>query len=345
MKRLLLAVALMCIPAPALAQNTVQLTPVPRQQFNDSSGRPLAGGFFYSYVAGSSTPQATYTDSTGTTQNTNPVQLDSGGFATIWLLQAPYRICVANSSNVQQWCVDQVTTGANLLILTNLWTNPQTWQTFGTFSAGLSVAGGLTTDTLATSGGIGVGGAPASLSGGINGNAGWALAVANTALVTFTSGNVAVNGAISIAGPILSNFNSGPPFVVASSTQVANLNASLLEGQTFESPNPIGSTAANSGVFTSMTVQNLIGGTCVQAGTNGLLESVPGICLNPSIVGLTTKLLAANVDLPANTLITVDAQTVNMPASGCPCRVIISYSYFWETVAGSGADTINMYRH
>jgi hypothetical protein len=169
MKRLLLAVALMCIPAPALAQVTVQLTPVPRMQFLSNSGSPLSGGFIYTYNAGTSTPAATYVDSSGVIQNTNPVQLDGGGFATIWLAQIPYKICVANSSNVQQYCTDNVTSGANLLVLSNLWTNPQTWQALGTFTAGLSVAGGASIDNLSLSCGIGIGGAPVSTACGING--------------------------------------------------------------------------------------------------------------------------------------------------------------------------------
>lgn len=43
-------------------------------------GQPLAGGLVNIYVAGSvSTPQVTYTDSTGTTQNANPLVLNSAG--------------------------------------------------------------------------------------------------------------------------------------------------------------------------------------------------------------------------------------------------------------------------
>ncbi len=54
-------------------------------QFLDDNGDPLAGGKLYSYEAGTSTPLATYTDVTGSVANSNPVILDSGGRASVWI--------------------------------------------------------------------------------------------------------------------------------------------------------------------------------------------------------------------------------------------------------------------
>ena len=48
-------------------------------------GLPLVGGLLNSYVAGTSTPQATYTDSTMGTPNLNPVKLNASGQAAVWL--------------------------------------------------------------------------------------------------------------------------------------------------------------------------------------------------------------------------------------------------------------------
>ena len=50
-----------------------------------AQGLPLIGGLLYSYIAGTSTPQATYTDSTMGTPNTNPVVLNASGQAPVWL--------------------------------------------------------------------------------------------------------------------------------------------------------------------------------------------------------------------------------------------------------------------
>jgi hypothetical protein len=56
-------------------------------QFFDDSGLPLAGGKLTTYLAGTTTPQPTYTTSAGTTPNPNPVVLDAAGRppAQIWL--------------------------------------------------------------------------------------------------------------------------------------------------------------------------------------------------------------------------------------------------------------------
>jgi len=109
MKRLLLALALiMSFPIFAQAQTAVQLSPVARQQFFNASGVPLAGGFIYTYLGGTSTPAATYTDSSGTIQNTNPIVLDSGGFATIWLANQKYKMVAFDANSTQQWTVDNV---------------------------------------------------------------------------------------------------------------------------------------------------------------------------------------------------------------------------------------------
>lgn len=83
------------------------LTPLPKMQLFDSSGVPLNGGKLYTYVAGTSTPKATYTDSSGNTANTNPVILDSAGRANIWL-EGNYKMILADSSDSVIWTVDNV---------------------------------------------------------------------------------------------------------------------------------------------------------------------------------------------------------------------------------------------
>jgi hypothetical protein len=84
------------------------ITPTAKAQFIDAAGIPLAGGFVYTYAAGTTTPQATYTDSTGATANTNPIILDSRGEANIWLGSATYKFRLCNSSNTEIWTVDNI---------------------------------------------------------------------------------------------------------------------------------------------------------------------------------------------------------------------------------------------
>lgn len=76
------------------------LAPYFYQQFSDSNGNPLSGGKVYSYQAGTSTPQATYTDSSGGTPNANPIILDASGSASVWLDPAlSYKFILKDSSD------------------------------------------------------------------------------------------------------------------------------------------------------------------------------------------------------------------------------------------------------
>jgi hypothetical protein len=65
----------------------MNLAPCFRQQFFDSNGDPLAGGFIYTYQAGTTTPLVTYTDASGDpgSENENPIELDASGSCRIWL--------------------------------------------------------------------------------------------------------------------------------------------------------------------------------------------------------------------------------------------------------------------
>lgn len=86
------------------------LTPMPKMQFFDNNGDPLAGGKLYTYEPGTSTPKATYTDQGGGTPNANPVILDSAGRADVWLIGS-YKFRLDDSSDVTIWTVDNINTG------------------------------------------------------------------------------------------------------------------------------------------------------------------------------------------------------------------------------------------
>lgn len=79
---------LIVLVAPLFAQPTLPNAvpaPQPEVQYFDTDGTPLASGKLCTYAANSSTPLATYTDSTAGTPNTNPVTLDAAGRASIWV--------------------------------------------------------------------------------------------------------------------------------------------------------------------------------------------------------------------------------------------------------------------
>lgn len=75
----------------------------------------LTGGLLYSYQAGTTTPQATYTDETGETPATNPLVLDSAGRVPVWITNQAYKFVLKDSSGNIQWTVDNVS-----------WINPGT---------------------------------------------------------------------------------------------------------------------------------------------------------------------------------------------------------------------------
>lgn len=63
-----------------MAATTYYLSPISLLiQIFSNIGIPLQGGFVATYLPGSTTPVITYTDSTGTTQNANPIPLSSAG--------------------------------------------------------------------------------------------------------------------------------------------------------------------------------------------------------------------------------------------------------------------------
>lgn len=84
------------------------ITPIPKTQFIGADGVPLVGGKVYTYAAGTTTPQVTYTDSTGSTANSNPIILDSRGEANIWLGEATYKFKLLDADNVEIWTVDYI---------------------------------------------------------------------------------------------------------------------------------------------------------------------------------------------------------------------------------------------
>jgi hypothetical protein len=86
------------------------LTPSPKVQFFDANGEPLVGGKLYTYAAGTSSPLATYTDSTGNTANANPVILDSRGEANVWLGPSRYKWALYTSTDTLIWTVDGIGT-------------------------------------------------------------------------------------------------------------------------------------------------------------------------------------------------------------------------------------------
>jgi hypothetical protein len=91
---------------------------VPKYQFNSSAGVPLVGGTLETYLAGTTTPVATYSDSALSSSNGTSITLDSRGEATLWLDDTKtYKFVLKDALGVTQWTVDNISGSLNLASL------------------------------------------------------------------------------------------------------------------------------------------------------------------------------------------------------------------------------------
>ena len=97
-------------------------------QLFTNSGVILSGGKLYTYAAGTTTPQATYTSFSGATAHTNPIILDSAGRVPggeIWLSTPPYKFSLYTSTDVLIATYDNIR-GAGAVSVTNYTGNGST---------------------------------------------------------------------------------------------------------------------------------------------------------------------------------------------------------------------------
>lgn len=82
-------------------------------QFFDNNGVILSGGKIYTYAAGTTTPQATYTSASGTTPHANPIILDSAGrvpSGEIWLTDGlVYKFVIETATAILIGTYDNIT--------------------------------------------------------------------------------------------------------------------------------------------------------------------------------------------------------------------------------------------
>lgn len=111
------AILFLTLAASAFAQLTLPNAvpmPTPEIQYLDANGAPLAGAKLCTYAAGTTTPLATYTDSTAVTPNSNPIVLDSAGRASVWVGPKLYKFVLrvggdgTCTTGVVQWTQDNV---------------------------------------------------------------------------------------------------------------------------------------------------------------------------------------------------------------------------------------------
>jgi hypothetical protein len=107
------------------AAQSVVLSPWPKAHFDDNNGNPCVGCKLFTYLAGTTTKQLTYTDSGGGTANVDPVILDARGEANVWLTAGlTYKYVLAPSTDSDPptnayWTVDDIpSTGFSVSVTT-----------------------------------------------------------------------------------------------------------------------------------------------------------------------------------------------------------------------------------
>lgn len=303
MKRIVFMLALVCSFA-SVSPAQVQLAPFVKAQWFDSNGKPMAGGCIFSYSSGSSTPLATYADYSGSIPNTNPVILDSAGRADIWLSGQSYRLRLVApggincSTGSQIWQEDGINSSVTqLLALNNTWSGNNSFQATTTFGGPVTFNLGFTSN----------GPSNLTLGGSLNGTFSGSPIFSGTP--NFSNGFSTTD--LTLSGQLISTLPTGtPPFVVASTTQVPNLNVSQLEGCTWEVPCTIGSTTPNNAFLTAL-----------QANTSFVLHGSTPLT---AVQGSDTSLLSAGtVAGPAGNPLCTDAN-LGATTSGCAAGHVIS---------------------
>ncbi len=180
-------------------------------------------------------------------------------------------------------------------------TTPSTGA-FTTLSATGAITGATATNTIngiiINSGAVS-GVSTIGLSGAITG----ATATNTINGLIINSGALSGITTINASGQITSTLITGTaPFVVASTTNVANLNASSLNGATFTAPGSIGSTTPGSGAFTTLSATGAITGATATNTINGVIIN-SGAVSNVSTLGLSGAITGATATNTINGLI------------------------------------------
>ena len=204
-------------------------------QFFDNNGTILSGGKLYTYYAGTTTPLTTYTSSSGSTANTNPIILDSAGRVPneIWInTTATAKFILKDSTDVLIGTWDNIPSYASSLNLTGTNNAVAYFNSVGTFTSSSNLT--FNGSNLTVAGGITAGSNVA-----ITGN------ISTTGTATF-GGNTAITGTISATGGITSS--------TTAVTQAANDNSTKIATTAF-----VANTSAKAKIQ-PLTVSNITGG-------------------------------------------------------------------------------------
>lgn len=294
------------------------LSPSPKEYFfNIVTGAPLAGGFVYTVTAGGSVPGsniATYQDSNATITNSNPIQLNAAGYATIYLQPGKtYKFIVTDANGVMQWTQD----GIEAIPSSSLGQDV-TWTAGDTFAIGQA---GYLSDG---SGGKTAGVAYLADSANTYSSTTPIIALATAAITSGSTGVFRQGGIV----PGLSGLTAGAKYYVGTAgalTAVAPTNARVV------------------GVADNTTTQldvsaTLIAGITVSQGGTGATT----LTLNNVLLGNGTSALQVVAPGTSGNLLTSDGTTWNSTAPSNVVTVARVTTQFDKTTSTSYGDVTGL---
>lgn len=335
-------------------------------QLFDSNGELATGGVIYSYQAGTSTQQATYTDSTGTILNPNPIPFGSGARVSIWLVSADFYKFVACSQNDGASCAPSDV----LFSVDNVPGSPA--GASGSPFTGIFISGTIVPATtgilrLATADTIcwrnSAGTSNLCLTKNTNDVLSWPAAFSAANFVSVCT-PAALTGAIELCDTDTINWRNHAATADLALSKDSSDNLNWPNG--FNVGTNLGAaTLGLSGVFTSTSSTYDALGTEVStpatppaSGTDQLYpKATHGFCaqdsssneycmvanggaVNPAVLASSITLLGSPVSVSGT--VTVLTKAVTMPSTGCPCRAFVSYGTYWDaTAAGQFSNTVN----
>ena len=238
------------------------LIPNAKQQYLDANGNPLAGGFVYYYIPGTTTFKNTYQDAGLTILNTNPIILDSAG-ECITYGDGSYRQIVTDVNGNLIWDQPTVTCATVSYVDSKI-------AALGTMSvqnaSSVAITGGTINGVTGTNSGMTVGNAT-NANNLLNNN--WATSSAQT-INTFTGSISTTTLTVSATSVTVRIGSTLSGTGVTANTQITNQltsTASAVVSPTFSSGGAIGAYAVTLSAGTSIAVGQLVTGTGLASGT------------------------------------------------------------------------------